>query len=131
MYYSNICKSELRRSDRRASACIENLFFKVKKLQMKILLGKCQVVLRKHKTKGRKLTAGELKKEGALEKLCHANDRYRFLKALRGSPPYFEKAKKDLFAMIRQLGVATLFCSFSAAETKWNHLLRILGKLMT
>ena len=32
--------------------------------------------------------------------------------------------------MIRQLGAATFFCSFSAAETKWNHLLRILGKLV-
>ena len=43
---------------------------------------------------------------------------------------YFECAKKDLFAMIRQLGPATLFCSFSAAETHWIHLLRILGKLV-
>ena len=130
VYYSDICKSELRHSDRRVSRCIENLFFKVKKLQMKILLGKCQVVLRKCKTKGRKITAGELKQEGALERLCHADDGYRFLRALRGSPPYFEKAKKDLFAMIRQLGPATLFCSFSAAETKWQHLLIILGKLI-
>ena len=130
VYYSDICKSELRRSDRRASECVENLFFKVKKLQMKILLGKCQVALRKHKTKGRKITAGELKKDRTLDKLCHAGDGYRFLRALRGSPPYFEKAKKDLFAMIRQLGPATLFCSFSAAETKWSHLLRILGKLI-
>lgn len=97
---------------------------------MKILLGKCQVVLRKCKTKGRKITAGELKQEGALERLCHADDGYRFLRALRGSPAYFEKAKKDLFAMIRQLGPATLFCSFSAAETKWQHLLIILGKLI-
>ena len=32
--------------------------------------------------------------------------------------------------MIRQLGAASLFCSFSSAETKWNHLLRILGKLI-
>ena len=32
--------------------------------------------------------------------------------------------------MIRQLGPATLFWSFSSAETKWNHLLRILGKLV-
>ena len=32
--------------------------------------------------------------------------------------------------MIRQLGPATLFCIFSSAETKWNHLLRILGKLV-
>ena len=32
--------------------------------------------------------------------------------------------------MIRQLGPASLFCSFSSAETKWIHLLRILGKLV-
>ena len=32
--------------------------------------------------------------------------------------------------MIRQLGPATLFCSFSSAETQWNHLLRILGQLV-
>ena len=32
--------------------------------------------------------------------------------------------------MIRQLGPATLFCSFSSAETKWIHLLRIPGKLV-
>lgn len=45
-----------------------------------------------------------------MEKLCQSDDGYRFLRAVRGSPPYFEKAKKDLFAMIRQLGPATLFC---------------------
>ena len=32
--------------------------------------------------------------------------------------------------MIRQLGPASLFCSFSSAKTKWIHLLRILGKLV-
>ena len=49
---------------------------------------------------------------------------------MRGSPSYFEKAKKDLFAMIRQLGPASLFCSFSSAETRWIHLLRILGQVV-
>lgn len=39
-YYSDICKSELGRSDCRAAMCVENIFFKSKKLQMKILLGK-------------------------------------------------------------------------------------------
>ena len=43
--------------------------------------------------------------------------------------PYFEKAKEDLFAMICQLGTATLFCSFPSAESQWNHL-RILGQLV-
>ena len=38
------------------------------------------------------------------------------------------KKLRDLFAMIRQLGSATLFCSFSSAETQWTCLLRILGQ---
>ena len=128
--YSDICKSELRQSDRRAAMCIENIFFKTKKLQMKILLGKSQIALRKCKGNNRNLTAGHLKQEGALERLVHLDEGYKFLRALRGSPPYFERAKKYIFAMIRQLGPATLFCSFSSAETKWIHLLRILGKLV-
>jgi len=32
--------------------------------------------------------------------------------------------------MIRQLGPATVFCSFSSAETQWIYLLRILGLLV-
>ena len=32
--------------------------------------------------------------------------------------------------MIGQLVPATLFCSFSSAETQWIHLLRILGQLV-
>ena len=108
----------------------ENIFFKTKKLQMKILLGKSQIALRKCKGNNRFLTAGQLKQPSTLERLVHLDEGYRFLRALRGSPPYFEKAKKDIFAMIRQLGPATLFCSFSSAETQWIHLLRILGRLV-
>ena len=130
VYYSEICKSELRRFDRRAAMCVENIFFKAKKLQMKLLLGQSQIALRKFKLGNRTLTAGQLKTpEGLGNLICH-DEGYKFLRALRGSPPYFEKAKKDLFAMIRQLGPASLFCSFSSAETKWIHLLRILGNLI-
>ena len=71
-----------------------------------------------------------MKQHGALDTLIRHDEGYKFLNALRDSPPYFEKAKKDLFAMIRQLGPATLFCSFSSAETQWVHLLRILGQLV-
>ena len=110
---------------------VENIFFKAKKLQMKLLLGKSNVALRKCKSrKNDSLRAGNLKQEGALERLIHHDEGFKFLRALRGSPPYFEKAKKDLFAMIRQLGPASLFCSFPSAETQWTHLLRILGQLV-
>ena len=65
VYYSDICKSEVRRSDRRAATCVENLFFKAKKLQMKALLGKSQVALRKCKGNHKSLKAGQLKHQGA------------------------------------------------------------------
>ncbi|KAJ8048033.1 hypothetical protein HOLleu_00192 [Holothuria leucospilota] len=52
---------------------------------------------------------------------------FRVFRTVRGSPPYWEKTKKELFAMIRQLGIPTWFISFSAAETRWVHL-RILGR---
>jgi hypothetical protein len=42
---------------------------------------------------------------------------------------YLEKRKKDLFAMIRQLGLPTWFGSLSSADTKWNDLLRVLARL--
>ena len=119
VHYSDICKSELRRSDRRAAMCVENIFYKTKKLQMKIILGKSQIALRKCKGNSRSLNAGRLKQQGTLEGLIHHDEGFKFLRALRGSPPYFEKAKEDLFVMIRQLGPATLFCSFSSAETQW------------
>ncbi|PIK42671.1 hypothetical protein BSL78_20468 [Apostichopus japonicus] len=60
---------------------------------------------------------------------CVAPDEgFRVFRTLRGSPPYWEKSKRELFAMIRQLGIPTWFLSFSAAETRWLHLLKILGR---
>ena len=41
---------------------------------------------------------------------------------MRGSAPYYEKAKKDLFATIRQHGSPTLFQTFSCAEFEWDEL---------
>ena len=108
----------------------EMSIYKAKKLQMKILLGKSTIALRKCKGNDRNLNARQLKQTGAVDRLIRYDEGFKFLTALRGSPPYFEKAKKDLFAMIRQLGPATLFCSFSSAETQWTHLLRILGQLV-
>ena len=124
------CKSELRRSDRRAAMCVENIFFMTKKIQMKLLLGKAQVAVRKCKGNKHCLKAGMLKKDGAVDRLVHLDEGFKFLHALRGSTPYWAKAKSDIFAIIRQLGPASLFCSFSSAETQWIHLLRILVKVV-
>ena len=128
--YSTICKWELRCQDRRAAMSVPNIFYKLKKLQIKQIQDSACISLRKCKTKGKRYTAGELKSEDYLNKLVHLDEGFRVLKNLRGSPPYYEKCKKDLFAMIRQLGNPTWFCSFSAAETRWAHLLKTLGRIL-
>ena len=87
VHYSEICKSELRRSDRRAAICVENSFCKTKKLQMKILLGTSQIALRKCKSNIAALNAGVLKQQGAVERLIHLDEVNSFLRALKGSPP--------------------------------------------
>ena len=126
--YSELCKSELRRKDRRVASHIPDLFFKAKKLQLKHILDKANICLRKTKGKSITLTAGEVKSQECIDKLVRHDEGYRVFKDLRGSPPYWEKVKKDIFALIRQLGIPTWFSSFSSAETKWHHLLQILEK---
>ena len=128
--YSDVVKCELMNKDRRAAKNVENLFFKTKKLQMKIITGQTSIALRKHKPNQNSLKASNFKSGDALNNLLKTDQGYQFLKTVRGSPPYFETAKKDVFAMIRQLGPATFFLSLSAAETKWTHLLKNLGRIV-
>ena len=66
--------------------CVENIFFKAKKLQMKFLIGQLQIALRKNKLRNRTLTAEELKTPEGLRSVINHDDGFRFLRTLRGSP---------------------------------------------
>ena len=55
---------------------------------------------------------------------------YYIFCTIRNSPAYFETKKKDVMAMVCQLGIPTIFFSLSAADTRWLNLLRSLGKLL-
>jgi hypothetical protein len=129
LHYSDICKWELRNVDRRAAECVPNIFYKLKRLQIKQIKDKVSLAIRKCKLGQKKYTARDFLSPGFVDQLTMQNDGYKVLRTLRGSPPYWESAKKDVFAMIRQLGIPTWFCSFSAAETKWEPLLISLAKL--
>lgn len=99
-------------------------------MQIQQIQNTASISLRKCKTKGKKYTAGDLKSHDYVNKLIQLDEGFRVLRNLRGSPPYFEKCKKDLLTMIRQLGNPTWFYSLSAAETRWVHLLKTLGRLV-
>ena len=110
--------------------CSKHILQIEKNLQIKQILGSASLSLHKCKTKGKTYTAGDLKSETSVNKLINLDEGFRVFGNLHGSPPYFERCKKDLFAMICQLGNPTWFCSFSAAETRWIHLIKILGRLV-
>ena len=61
---------------------------------MKFLSGQSQIPLRKNKLGNRTLTAGELKMPEGLQSLINHDDSFRFLRTLRGSSSYFERAKE-------------------------------------
>lgn len=78
--YSTVAKWELRCQDRRAAESVPNLFYKLKKLQIKQIRDTACISLRKCKTKGKKYTAGELKTEDYINKLVHLDEGFRVLK---------------------------------------------------
>ena len=57
-----------------------------------------------------------------------ADKAYRFLKNVRGSPPYYQRTFYELLAMIRQLGTPTWFFTLSAADMKWPDMIQIIAR---
>ena len=61
-----------------------------------------------------------------LMKLIQKNDGYKYLTNVRGSAPYWEATIRDMCAMVRQLGIPTWFCSFSAADRRWPEIVKAI-----
>ena len=130
VYYSDICKWELRCVDRRIALHIPNIFFKMKKLQLEQVSSKVHLAVRRCKTKGKTYTAGYILKDNMGESLVRLDEGYKIFRTIRNSPQYWENQKKEVFAMIRQLGIPTLFISLSANDLYWSELIISLGKLV-
>ena len=130
VYYSDICKWELRCVDRRVALHIPNIFYKMKKLQTEQVCNKVHLAVRRCKTKGKCYTAGYIIKDNMGESLVKLDEGYRIFRTIRNSPQYWENQKKEVFAMIRQLGLPTLFLSLSANDLHWPELIITLGKLV-
>lgn len=73
------------------------------------------------------MTAGLLKSNDYVKDLMKADQAYKFLKNVRGSPPYWQKVFYDVLAMVRQLGCPMWFVSMSAADLHWPELLTLIN----
>ena len=119
-----IFKYEMRSVDKRVSTNIPNIFWKTKFKQINQIHQQVSFTLCRTQTKGQKITAQTLLDKQQRQNMVNYDDGYRIFKNIHSSPPYFEHKKKELMAMIRQLGIPTLFILLSAADTKWVELLR-------
>ena len=127
VHYTEICRYELRSVDRRVATNIPNMFFKLKKVQMKHVLDRVSLAMRR--VMGKDVRAKHILDDQSRAQVVRLDEGYYIFRNLRNSPAYLEKRKKDAFAMIRQIGFPSLFISLSAAETKWPELLRAVGQL--
>ncbi|CAG9563093.1 unnamed protein product [Danaus chrysippus] len=121
----SIATSELRRSDRRGVTPRHLLFLAMKIIRLRLSENK--------PTSSKNVAHGENISEGQLLSSSHLNgcveSGLTLLKSIPNSVQYWQSRKKDLFAMIRQLGKPTVFLTLCANEMSWKALLKILHKL--
>ena len=122
--YCKLIKSELRMHDRRMCR-ISKIFFSFKKAQIKRVNDSIRICLRKHSVD---FTASDCLDDKFIDKLIQDDRGYSFLECERSSPVFWEKKKKEVISMLRQIGSPTFFMTLSAAETKWLPLLVALMK---
>ena len=74
------------------------------------------------------VTAADVSSAEDIRKHISTDQAYQVLKSVRGTPPYWQKAVKDLMAMVKQLGSPQFFLTLSAADLQWPELLTLLLK---
>lgn len=125
--YTDRAKSECRRADRRSCIPSRVLFMAKQKVE-KQCLANINVYMRKTK-KSSNINAGNLVKQNFVNNLIRIDSGYQFIKEIRSSPAYWERKKKELLAMIRQLGKPTLFLTLSVTESRWPELKAYLARI--
>ncbi|XP_078340715.1 uncharacterized protein LOC111117892 [Crassostrea virginica] len=121
-YFNN----RLMNADNRFAKDTNYIFFCQYLSELKQVIDKTQISIRKSVSKldGKKpVTAEMLQNPEVLSKLLKSDEAMRFMQPIRGTPAYWSVTQKDLFAMLRQLGIPTWFCSFSAAEFRWDEII--------
>ena len=112
------------------------LFAQYRNVQTHRLKNSVSINLRKNKClDGTSIKAKDIMGTSA-NSLIQYNGGYKVLTPDRSSPPFWEKVKSELMAMVRQLGTPTFFLTFSAAEDLWPEVIKSLyfdkyGKQLT
>lgn len=121
----SMATSEIRRRDRRGVTPEHILYMAMKIMRLRIAQGLTQTFKVTGDTA--EITRKMAEDKEFIEQCVEHN--LAFLKSIPNSVNYWSDKKKELFAMIRQLGKPTMFLTLSASEPRWPELLKILYKL--
>lgn len=120
-----IASSEIRRRDRRGATPQKILYVAMKILRLRMVDGIYNTF--RHLSVTKNVTRQMLEDKDFLEECLQKN--FAYMKTVPNSVQYWGQRKRDLNAMIRQLGKPTTFLTVSPNETHWDHLLNLLMKL--
>ncbi|XP_035258455.1 uncharacterized protein LOC118219420 [Anguilla anguilla] len=116
-------------ADGRFAKNLDYIFYAQYLSEINQVVSNVSIALRKGYDSGRKITSDMLINEDSLQRILHFDEGYKFMKPIRGTPAFWQSVQKDLFAMVRQLGIPTWFCSFSSADMRWKETLQIFLRL--
>ena len=122
---SRYFNSRLFSADNRFARNPEYIFFALYATEVEQIHSNVSIAMRigtSNTSSGEKITPSMLSDHEQVKKIIQRDEGYRFLAHIRGTPAYWEKSKRDLFAMIRQLGIPTYFLTFSAADRRWKEI---------
>ncbi|CAK9832801.1 ATP-dependent DNA helicase pfh1, partial [Anthophora retusa] len=120
-----IASSEIRRTDRRGVQPEHVLYMAAKVMRFRLRENIAQSFTASDNMK--QVTKKDIEDAKFLQSCIEQN--LSFLKSIPNSAQYWMSRKRDLFAMIRQLGKPTVFLTMSASEYSWPNLLRLLYRL--
>ncbi|XP_042610591.1 uncharacterized protein LOC122144028 [Cyprinus carpio] len=115
-------------ADGRFAQNTEYIFFAQYLSEVQQVLSNVSIALRKGQGCHKSISNDMFKDTDSLKKILNFDEGYRFLKPIRGTPAFWQGVQKDLFAMVRQLGIPTWFCSFSSADMRWTNLMSSILK---
>ncbi|XP_071152909.1 uncharacterized protein [Mytilus edulis] len=106
------------------------IFFSQYMSELDRVMSNVQISLRKGSvfSDGQKVTSKMLCNKESLNGLFRKDEAIKFMKPVRGTPPYWQSIQKDIFCMIRQLGIPTFFASFSSADFRWKEIVETILK---
>ena len=75
------------------------------------------------------VTVSEIKRDvNKLKSLICQDQAYIFLRQIPGIPPCWQKFMYEVVAMVKKLGIPTLFMTLSCADLRWSELFQIIAR---